>query len=215
MGCYESDLRGPDPDAGADGASSAGRKDKGNGKGKPGTSAAGGNGSTWPFAECDDDAGPEGPPQLAAHTIQLWPPNHKFHEIAIEDCVTPVDPCDRDLQAEFVWASSDEPVDAKGDGHHAPDILLSDDCRTLSVRSERQGPSDGRVYKIGVRVVDGDGQVSTAECSVVIDHDQRGVEGADSGEAYRVRFDGSDGQASCDGVPPPPPPATPTPDEPT
>jgi hypothetical protein len=145
------------------------------------------------------------PPSLQAHTIQLWPPNHKFHEIAVEDCVSIVDSCDEPLQAEFVWASSDEPVDSIGDGHFAPDILLADDCQHVSVRSERQGPDNGRVYRLGVRVVDHAGNVSEAVCQVIVDHDQSGAVGADSGEAYRLTFDGTQGGPSCDGQPPPPP----------
>jgi hypothetical protein len=156
-------------------------------------------------------------PVLTEHSIALWPPNHKFHEIAVEDCVSVVDSCDGALRGEFIWASSDEPVDDKGDGHHAPDIQLSADCTRVSVRAERQGPKDGRVYKLGVRVVDGSGNTSVGECTIVVDHDQRGVVGADSGEAYRVSFDGSQGGPVCDGEPdePPPPPTVPPPPDDT
>lgn len=157
------------------------------------------------------------PPEIETHTVQLWPPNHKFHEIAIDDCVTVQDACDGALKGEFIWASSDEPVDDIGDGHHSPDIVLSADCTRVSVRAERQGPKNGRVYKLGVRVVDGSGNASEAVCSVIVDHDQRGVVGADSGEAYRIVFDGSQGGPACDGRPddPPsnPPPRNPPPPE--
>jgi hypothetical protein len=163
-------------------------------------------------------------PKIAGQTIALWPPNHKFHRIAVEDCVQVSDACDSDLTAEFIWASSDEPVDSIGDGHHAPDIQWGD-CQHLSVRSERQGPENGRVYKLGVRVVDGSGNATEGVCSVVVAHDQSGAakakaNGKASGkasdkasgkateqqplageEAYRLVFDGSDGNVSCDGRP--------------
>jgi hypothetical protein len=153
------------------------------------------------------------PPQLEPHTIQLWPPNHKFHDVSVEDCVTAIDACDEDLRPEFVWASSDEPVDSIGDGHFAPDILLADDCRRVSVRSERQGPKNGRVYRLGVRVVDRAGHASEATCQVIVDHDQSGSVAADSGEAYRLLFNGAQGGPVCNGAPPPitPPPVTPPP----
>lgn len=138
------------------------------------------------------------PPVLTPKTLNLWPPNHKFHSIAVSDCVDIADACQPDLRAEFIWASSDEPVDDIGDGHHAPDILV-DDCQKVQLRSERQGPKDGRVYKLGVRVVDGSGNASEGVCTVVVDHDQRGVLGADSGEAYRINLNGQGGQLSCDG----------------
>ncbi|HKP56578.1 MAG TPA: hypothetical protein VJV78_07660, partial [Polyangiales bacterium] len=128
------------------------------------------------------------PPKLEPRSVSLWPPNHKLHEIDVADCVSARDACDNPLRGEFVWASSDEPIDDIGDGHHAPDIGLSADHEAVCVRSERQGPKDGRVYKLGVRVVDGNGNASEASCTIVVDHDQRGVVAADSGEAYRVSF---------------------------
>ena len=54
------------------------------------------------------------PPVLQTHATNLWPPNHKFHEIAVSDCVSAVDACDGDIQGEFIWASSDEPIDDIG-----------------------------------------------------------------------------------------------------
>lgn len=149
-----------------------------------------------------------GAPVLTPKTIQLWPPNHKFHTISVADCVGVVDACDPNLNAEFIWGSSDEPVDDKGDGHFAPDILF-DSCHRVQVRSERQGPKNGRVYKLGVRVVDRAGNAVESQCTVIVDHDQRGVVGADDGESYRIALNGQNGALSCDGttdVPPPPPP---------
>jgi len=145
-------------------------------------------------------------PVLTPKTTQLWPPNHKFHTLSVADCVGVVDACDPDLNAEFIWGSSDEPVDDKGDGHFAPDILF-DSCNRVQVRAERQGPKNGRVYKLGVRVVDRAGNAAESQCTVIVDHDQRGVVGADDGESYRITLDGQGGTLSCDGttdVPPPP-----------
>lgn len=144
-------------------------------------------------------------PTLEPHTLNLWPPNHKFHTISVNDCVSVTDACQGDLNAEFIWASSDEPVDDKGDGHHAPDIMISD-CGEVQLRAERQGPKDGRVYKLGVRVVDGAGNATESECAIIVDHDQRGVLGEDSGEAYRIELNGQNATPACDGENPPPAP---------
>jgi hypothetical protein len=155
-------------------------------------------------ALCTDAGGDVSPPVLSARPqLQLWPPNHKFHSIRVEDCFS-VSDCQGGVQAEFVWASSDEPIDSIGDGHHAPDIQV-ESCGAIALRSERQGPKNGRVYKLGVRAVDPAGNASEAICTVIVDHDQRGVLGADSGEAYRVTFDGKNGLPLCDGDNPPPP----------
>jgi hypothetical protein len=141
-------------------------------------------------------------PTLTQHTVDLWPPNHKWHEVAVSDCVSAIDSCDGDLQGEFIYASSDEPIDSIGDGHFAPDIGLGRDAQHACVRSERQGPKDGRVYKLGVRVTDKAGNSVESECLVIVDHDQRGVTGKDSGESYRITFDPSQPGLDCGSGPP-------------
>lgn len=218
-GCPD-DRAAPESDDQASSDSSAVGKGKGRGNGNAGRAGraledAGAAELADAMVSCSEDVD-DAPPELQPHTISLWPPNHKLHEIAVEDCVSVVGACDATLRGEFIWASSDEPEDDKGDGHHAPDILLGEDCTKVSVRAERQGPEDGRVYKLGVRVVDSSGNASEAECVIVVDHDRRGAVGQDSGEAYRVRFDTEEGGPICDGEPdePPPPPQV-NPQEPT
>ena len=141
-------------------------------------------------------------PVLEPHSISLWPPNHKLHTIEVDDCVSVIDRCEPDLRAEFVWASSDEPINGKGDGNSEPDIVF-DDCGRVQVRAERAGPKDGRVYRLGVRVVDGAGNAAESECTVVIAHSKNGDVAGDSGTQYRVKLDGRDARPACDGVTPP------------
>jgi len=132
------------------------------------------------------------PLQLVSRQVKLWPPNHKLHEIRVADCVEIVGACPgEELDAYFIWASSDEAIDAKGSGKHGPDIVLSDDCQRLALRSERQGGSDGRVYTLGVRVIDGDGETYETACTVAVDHDQSGREAVAGADAYRIAFDGT------------------------
>lgn len=138
------------------------------------------------------------PPVLESRTLNLWPPNHKLHTITVADCVGITDACQTNLTGEFMWASSDEPVNALGDGNHEADILF-DGCGQVQVRAERQGPKDGRVYKLGVRVTDAAGNTTDGSCTIVVDHDKRGVVGADSGESYRITLDGQGGLPLCDG----------------
>ncbi len=153
---------------------------------------------------CDSATDTAAPVLTAKAPLKLWPPNHKFHDIKVEDCFSVADACQPNVKAEFVWASSDEPVDSIGDGHHAPDIQVSSSsCRVIALRAERQGPKEGRVYKLGVRAVDAAGNVAEGVCSVIVDHDQRGVTGADSGESYRITFNGQNGQPLCEGDNPP------------
>ncbi|MET0343993.1 MAG: hypothetical protein ABW252_23465 [Polyangiales bacterium] len=149
-------------------------------------------------------------PVLAGQTIALWPPNHKLHTIAVEDCVHVADACAPTLTGEFIWASSDEPINGRGDGNKEPDVVF-DDCGHVQVRAERAGPKDGRVYRFGVRVVDAAGNASESACTVVVDHAKNGTVAADSGDAYRVALDGTGGTLACDGVVPVPTPAAPAP----
>jgi len=115
--------------------------------------------------------------------IELWPPNHKFRTISGEDCVR--DACDQDLKVTFHSASSDEPVNSKGDGNTEPDIIL--ECDQVQLRSERQGGSNGRTYRLGWTAVDASGNSAYGDCVVRVPHDQSGKEVNDTDEpAYRM-----------------------------
>jgi hypothetical protein len=125
------------------------------------------------------------PPIAKAKEAALWPPNHAMHRVTIADCVEVTDACDANVSVRFTSVSSDEPVDARGDGHHAPDVV-ADGCDAVALRSERQGGGDGRVYRLGWRAADHAGNAVEGECRVVVAHDQSGRPAIDSGEAYRV-----------------------------
>ena len=133
------------------------------------------------------------PPEAVDEPIELWPPNHKFHTITGEDCVK--DACDGEVQVTFHWASSDEPVNDKGDGNTEPDIIL--ECDRVQLRAERQGGSNGRVYRLGWTAVDDAGN-ETEEvqvCLVTVPHDQSGREAINDDEEYG-RVEHEDGE--CD-----------------
>jgi hypothetical protein len=137
------------------------------------------------------------PPTATTSTINLWPPNHRLHAITAANCVTITDDCDEDLEASLVWASSDEPANSIGDGNTAADIIAG--CDAFELRSERQGPRNGRVYHLGWRVEDSDGNVLQGSCAIIVDHDQSAAITEDDGEAYRVELD----PASCEEDPNP------------
>lgn len=133
-----------------------------------------------------------------AAVVELWSPNHKVHLISIDQCWPQLRGCGGALGAAFTWASSDEPIDGIGDGHHAPDVFRVDRTH-VCVRAERQGPENGRVYRLGVT----DGDVET-ECIVTVAHDRRGAPAVGDGDRYRQDFDDADDRASCDGELAPP-----------
>ena len=97
------------------------------------------------------------PPEItvASEPIVLWPPNHKYVTVDINQCVTAVsDNCNSTLSVNDVvitQVSSDEPEDApgNGDGKTTTDIVI-DDCQTVQIRRERQGGGNGRVYTMQI-----------------------------------------------------------------
>src|SRR5262249_59196005 len=82
--------------------------------------------------------------------VVVFPPNHTFDTLSVADLVASVtDSCDASLgvgDAVITNVTSDEPVDATGDGHTSPDIVIGADCRSVQLRVERQGCGNGRVY---------------------------------------------------------------------
>ena len=128
------------------------------------------------------------PPEIEPVVVELWPPNHKMHDITPYDCLDIRDACDADVEAWFTWASSDEPVNANGDGNTEPDIVALG-CGGVSLRAERQGGGDGRVYTLGWMAADDAGNTAEGTCQVVVPHDQSGRDAIDSGEDHRVEHD--------------------------
>ncbi|WP_437689354.1 hypothetical protein [Sorangium sp. So ce176] len=123
-------------------------------------------------------------PVLTDRQPELWPPNHKFHTVTVDDCVAVEDACDDDVQVSFTYAASDEPRNDTGDGNTEVDIANLG-CDSVDLLAERKGNGDARVYTLGVRAVDAAGNVTEGECHVIVPHDQGGKVPVDSGIAYQ------------------------------
>jgi hypothetical protein len=94
----------------------------------------------------------------------LWPPNHGFVDVSIVGVTDP----DGDLTSITITAiTQDEAVDG------CPDAT-GVGTASASVRAEREGRGDGRVYHIAFMAADDRGGVCTATVSVCTPHDQRG-----------------------------------------
>jgi hypothetical protein len=124
-------------------------------------------------------------PEVTARTLALWPPNHRMETLRPADCVAVRDACDEAPRAYFTWAQVDEPDDATGDGNTSADVQF-DGCGAVSVRAERRGNGDGRVYSLGVRVVDRSGNAADAVCQVVVAHHRSGRRAVADAPARRV-----------------------------
>jgi hypothetical protein len=120
----------------------------------------------------------------------LWPPNHKYHTIDFTDAVLSIsDLCDDTVDIDtgsFSEVSSDEPENAQGsgDGNTIDDILFASGCRSVHLRSERQGKGNGRVYTMTIEASDASGNTATATYQVFVPHDAGKRSAVDDGPAY-------------------------------
>jgi hypothetical protein len=71
-----------------------------------------------------------------------------------------------------VSVTSDEPVNGLGDGNTAPDWTVTSDL-AVSLRAERAGGGDGRIYKINIECKDAFANRATAPVTVSVPHSMR------------------------------------------
>jgi len=78
----------------------------------------------------------------------------------------------------------DEPTDDLGDGHTCPDAAGLG-TSTASLRAERSGLGDGRVYHVRFTATDPDGHACSGEVTSCVPHDQgAGAACVDQGPRY-------------------------------
>jgi hypothetical protein len=120
----------------------------------------------------------------------LWSPNHQYVTFSIADFVASVtDSCDTALALSSVviaQVTSDEVEDGAGDGSTLNDIVIAAGCKSVQIRSERDGSADGRVYTIHFKVTDASGNVGTATATVTVPLSQGSGPAVDSGPHYTV-----------------------------
>jgi hypothetical protein len=122
---------------------------------------------------------------LSGNTISLWSPNKKYQTVNIADLVSSAsDSCDLSVNLNSVVISkvtSDEGTSSSAD------IIIAANCKSVQLRSDRNGNGDGRVYTITLRVRDSWGNATTKTTKVTVPHDQgNGSVAVDSGVAYTI-----------------------------
>lgn len=132
------------------------------------------------------------PPVVEVGPMSLWPPNHELLALDLAACgVTVTDACGGSSEVGDVGviteAWSDEPEDARGggDGHTLGDLSI-DGPTDLSVRAERQGGGNGRVYGIAFEVADDAGNLAVGTCHVGVPHNLGGGAPVDDGAVYTI-----------------------------
>lgn len=125
---------------------------------------------------------------LNGSTPSMWPPNHKYQTFAVTNFVTSVfDNCGGVSVGNVVidHVTSDETENGNGDGNTTNDIVIASDCKSVQLRSERDGGGNGRVYTIYFRLTDTHGNTTTVTAKVVVPHNP-GETPVDSGPHYTV-----------------------------
>lgn len=120
------------------------------------------------------------PPVLtvSVQPTTLWPPNHRMVEI--DPTVTAVDACGGPSTIVLSGATSSEADDTNGvgDGQTTQDIqgaALGTADFSLSLRAERDGTKNGRVYTLVYTATDSSGNVSSTTGEVLVPHDERAI----------------------------------------
>ena len=118
---------------------------------------------------CSPDTTPPVIQSIAATPNVLWSPNHRMTPVSISANVT--DNC-----SGVTWSvtgiASDEPVNGTGDGDTEPDWSVSGG-HNVTLRAERAGTGDGRVYTITITARDGAGNRTTGTTTVSVPHSQK------------------------------------------
>ena len=125
---------------------------------------------------------------LNSFAPSMWPPNHKYTTFQLTQFVTGAsDSCSTGLGLNDVViekVTSDEIENGNGDGNTINDIVIAADCKSVQLRSEREGAGDGRVYTITFKVSDGF-NTTRVTAKVVVPHNP-GQTPVDSGVQYTV-----------------------------
>lgn len=126
---------------------------------------------------------------LSSTSATMWPPNHQYQTFNVSDFVSSATGgCDSstDLTSSVVIqsVSSDEPEDnpTGADGNTLNDIVIAPDCKSVELRSERDGNLNGRVYTITFKVTDSFGNTATATVKVSVPKNNNSTAG-DNGAA--------------------------------
>lgn len=121
------------------------------------------------------------PPEIRITVIPdtLWPPNHKMVPISVE--ITATDNCDNNLtvtlesitmnEGDLINTFDPNYDNSIGDGNTLNDIHVDDDGN-ISLRAERSGAGEGRIYTITYSATDAAGNIFTTSTTVAVPHDQ-------------------------------------------
>lgn len=143
-------------------------KEKGKKAGGPAAPASPGSSSVAGSGSCAPDTTAPVIQSVSASPNALSVPNHRMVPVAISANVT--DNCSAAMWS-VTAITSDEPVNGTGDGDTDPDWSITSP-HAVSLRSERAGTGDGRVYTVTITAKDAANNTSTATTTVTVPHNR-------------------------------------------
>jgi hypothetical protein len=102
----------------------------------------------------------------------LWPPDHRYVLVTIHGC-TDADGDGIAIHVDSV--TQDEALNGPADGDTSPDARREAGNGQVSLRAERQGTGDGRVYTIAFTASDGRGGTTTGTVTVGVPRNEGGT----------------------------------------
>lgn len=127
-------------------------------------------------------------------SLTLWPPNHSFQRIDLNDFVTVTDPDGDEVVLTIDSVTQDEPVNELGDGNTDCDVEIVGDG-VVFIRRERSGNGNGRVYEINYFATDSAG----CRCESIVEvHVPKDIDISDMSIDDGQIFDGTDCTSSAD-----------------
>lgn len=115
-----------------------------------------------------------------ANPAALWEPKHQFVPIVI---LGVTDPENDPVTLTVLGVRQDEPVLTPGSDITSPDAVIV--AGSASVRAERLGSGNGRVYQLAFKADDGQGGTCTGDVEVGVPHSMgKGVIAIDDGPVY-------------------------------
>jgi hypothetical protein len=115
-----------------------------------------------------------------AFPLVLWSPKYQFVPVIVMGVT---DPDGDAVKITVTGVTQDEPVNAKGDGNTSPDAVI--EAGAASVRAERSGKGNGRVYEVSFKAEDGKGGFCIGKVTVGVPHSMKvGLTAIDDGQGY-------------------------------
>jgi hypothetical protein len=108
---------------------------------------------------------------VAADPSVLSPPNHKFARVTLRGAT---DPDGDPVTLTINGVTQDEPVNGADDGNTSPDAGRSSVGDQVSLRAERSGKGNGRVYQVAFTASDGRGGTCEDTANVAVPLDRKG-----------------------------------------